>query len=265
MTIIEINNLDFTYDKQAADESFHLSVPSWKVEKGSFFSIVGPNGCGKSTLLKLITGLLTPNKGSIIVAGNNIEKINKRDYSKIIAYVPQSVVTIFPFSVYEIVMMGRTPYMNLMGFEKDEDRRLVNEALDLMKLNDLRKKGINEISGGEAQRVFIARSIAQQADIILLDEPSSHLDLHHQLKIFDMLLHLCEDKGLTIVAVSHDLNLVGIYSKEVIFMNDGTIAIDGDKRSIFTKENIKKIFSVDAEVKFSDKNNNANVFINPQS
>ena len=265
MSIIELKNIVFNYDSKNSNNSFQLNIPDWKVEKGSFFSVIGPNGCGKSTLLKLIAGINNPKQGDVLVEGKHIDDIPHKEFAKVISYVPQSTMTIFPFSVYEIVMMGRTPYMNMMGFEKDEDRRLVNEALDLMKLNDLRKKGINEISGGEAQRVFIARSIAQQADIILLDEPSSHLDLHHQLKIFDMLLELCEQKSLTIIAVSHDLNLVGIYSKEIIFMNDGTIAIDGDKRSIFTKENIKKIFAVDAEVKFSDKNNNANVYINPQS
>lgn len=263
MTIIEINNLEFTYNK-SVDKSFQLSVPSWIVEKGSFFSIIGPNGCGKSTLLKLIAGLLTPNKGSIIVAGKNIENISKKNYSKIIAYVPQSAVTIFPFSVYEIVMMGRTPYMNYMGFDKQEDRGAVESALETMQLSHLQNKGINEISGGEAQRVFIARALAQKAEIILLDEPNSHLDLHHQIVIFDLLTKLSEKNGLTIIAVSHDLNMVGIYSKEIIFMNEGEIVIQGNKKDILIKENIKRVFDVNTEITFKSNSNVANVLINPQ-
>ena len=263
MALIEINNLIFSYKQQAVDSQFKLSVQSWDVEKGSFISIIGPNGCGKSTLLKLIAGLLTPDDGSIFVDGYNIHDINPKEYSKIIAYVPQSAVTIFPFSVYEIIMMGRTPYMNYMGFDRQDDREAVENALEIMQLSHLRNKGINEISGGEAQRVFIARALAQKAEIILLDEPNSHLDLHHQIVIFDLLSELSEKKGLTIVTVSHDLNMVGIYSKEIIFMNNGMIIIHGNKKEIFTKENIKRVFDVNAEVNFT-KGNAANVLINPQ-
>ncbi len=265
MAIIEINNLNFYYDHQKNDKSFYLSVPSWQVEKGSFFSIIGPNGCGKSTLLKLIAGLLKAEIGSIKISGINIEDIKRKDYSKKIAYVPQSVVSIYPFSVYEIIMMGRTPYMNFMGFDKKDDRDAVNEATEIMKLSNLLKKGINELSGGEVQRVFIARALAQKADIILLDEPNSHLDLHHQIVIFDLLKELSDEKGLTIIAVSHDLNMVGIYSKDIVFMNNGTMVIFGNKKEIFTKENIRKVFDVDAEVTFINKSNTANVLIKPQS
>ena len=265
MPIIEINNLEFSYDKKVSDNIFKLTVSKWQVEKGNFLSILGPNGCGKSTLLKLIAGLFKPNLGSLKVYGHSIEDFKRDAYSKIISYVPQSAISIFPFSVYEIVMMGRTPHMNFMGFDNKMDRERVRKAIDIMELNHLQHKSINEISGGEAQRVFIARAIAQQAEIILLDEPSSHLDLHHQIKIFDLLKKLSSDNGLTIITVTHDLNLVGIYSKEVVFMNEGKIIIDGEKKMIFTKANIKRVFNVNTEVIFSANNNNANVFVNPQS
>ncbi len=265
MAIIEINNLSFHYNKKHVDNTFKLSVPSWKVDEGSFFSIIGPNGCGKSTLLKLIAGLLIPDTGSIRVSGENVEEIKKKDYAKKVSFVPQSAVSIFPFSVYEIVMMGRTPYMNFMGFENHEDQEAVSEALETMHLTDLINKGINEISGGEAQRVLIARALAQNANIILLDEPNSHLDIHHQIMIFDLLRELSVDKKLTIIAVSHDLNLVGIYSKDIVFMKGGEIVINGDKKNIFTKANIKKVFDVEADVNFIKNSSTANVLIDPQT
>lgn len=264
MAIIEINDLCFQYEHDVSGSPFNLSVGNWEVEKGKFYSIIGPNGCGKSTLLKLIAGINEPNAGSIKVDGKLIYEIKRSDYSKQISYVPQSVSSVFPFSVYEIVMMGRTPYLNFMGFEKETDKKIVNESLELMELTHIRNKGINEISGGELQRVFIARALAQKAGIILLDEPNSHLDLQHQVAVFDLLEKLCTEKNFTVIAVSHDLNMVGIYSHEVIFMKNGKIEIQGNKKDIFTKENILQIFNVESEVRYSGNSGKANIFINPQ-
>ncbi len=261
MNIVEINDLSFQY---GSDSNFKLSIKNWSATKGSFVSIIGPNGCGKSTLLKLLAGIHIPISGSIVINGKRIEEIKRKNYSKYISYVPQSVVSVFPFTVHEIVMMGRTPYLNLMGFEKKEDNIIVDEALELLELTGMRNKGINEISGGELQRVFIARALAQKADIILLDEPNSHLDLQHQIIIFELLAKLAEQNNLTVLSVSHDLNMVGIYSHEVVFMNSGTFQIIGDKKQIFTKENIRKVFNVNAEVFSSQNNYSANVLIEPQ-
>jgi iron complex transport system ATP-binding protein len=265
LAIIEINDLCFQYEQDVSGIPFRLSVEKWEVEKGKFYSIIGPNGCGKSTLLKLIAGINKPNSGSIKIDGKFIHEIKRSDYSKLISYVPQSASSVFPFSVYEIVMMGRTPYLNFMGFEKETDKEIVNESLELMELSNIRNKGINEISGGELQRVFIARALAQKSGIVLLDEPNSHLDLQHQVAVFNLLEKLCDEKGFTVIAVSHDLNMVGIYSHEVIFMKNGKIEIQGNKKEIFTKENIMKIFQVESEVRYSGINGRANIFINPQS
>lgn len=265
MAIIEINDLCFQYEHDVSGIPFKLSVEKWEVEKGKFYSIIGPNGCGKSTLLKLLAGINEPNSGSIKIDGKNIHEINRSEYSKLISYVPQSASSVFPFSVYEIVMMGRTPYLNFMGFEKETDKEIVNESLELMELSHIRNKGINEISGGELQRVFIARAFAQKSGIILLDEPNSHLDLKHQVSVFNLLEKLCTDKGFTVIAVSHDLNMVGIYSHEVVFMRNGKIEIHGTKKEILNKENIKQIFNVESEVRYSGINGRVNIYINPQS
>jgi iron complex transport system ATP-binding protein len=264
LALIEIKDLSYQYGLNSNGNSFKLSIQNLEIARGNFVSIIGPNGCGKSTLLKILAGINTPFSGSVKIDGCNYSELNRKEYSKKISYVPQSIPSIFPFSVYEIVMMGRTPYLNFMGFEKKEDRSIVEEAMEILELNHIRNKGINEISGGELQRVFIARALAQRSEIILLDEPNSHLDIQHQIVIFDLMAKLCSDKKFTVIAVSHDLNMVGIYSDEVVFMKEGRIAIYGDKKSIFTKENISEIFNVATEVKFNEHGNAANVLIKPQ-
>ena len=264
MAFIEIKDISFHYGQNSHGNSFKLSIQNLEIEKGKFVDIIGPNGCGKSTLLKILAGINTPFMGSIKIEGNDFSEFNRNEYSKKISYVPQSVPAIFPFSVYEIVMMGRTPYLNFMGFDKKEDRLIVDEAMEILELNHIRNKGINEISGGELQRVFIARALAQRSEIILLDEPNSHLDLQHQIVIFDLMEKLCSNNNFTIITVSHDLNMVGIYSDEIVFMKGGTIAIHGDKKSIFTKENISEIFNVDTQVNFKEYGKAANVLIKPQ-
>lgn len=243
-------------------DGFNLSINDFNISEGEFVSIIGPNGCGKSTLLRLIAGLLNSTNGTVEVFGFRFEGDNYQNQAKLISYVPQMSYSVFPFSVYEIVMMGRTPYLNLLGFEKEDDIKAVNEALEKLEIEHLAKKGINEISGGEAQRVFIARALAQDSKIILLDEPNSHLDLEHQIAIFDLLKSINSLKEKTILTVSHDLNLVGIYSSRVVVMENGRIIFDGDKKTVLTKENIKNSFHVEADV-INGINNSLNVLINP--
>lgn len=264
MNAIQIKNLEFSYSHHKSDDGFNLFINEFTVTEGEFISILGANGCGKSTLLRLVANLLNPDSGIIEVFGNVSSKKSQSNFSKLISYVPQMNYSVFPFSVYEIVMMGRTPYLNLLGFDKDDDRKIVNEALAKLEIKHLAKKGINEISGGEAQRVFIARALAQDAKIILLDEPNSHLDIEHQISIFELLKSINKEKGKTILTVSHDLNLVGIYSNRTVIMENGKIVFDGEKKKILTKENIKNSFHVEADV-IAGKGNAINVLINPVS
>ncbi len=263
MSYVQIRNLYFTYRSHNNDTEFELSIENLEIEKGNFVSILGPNGSGKSTILKIIAGLLPYKTGSIIVDGIELNKYTEKEYSKIVAYVPQKTYTIFPFSVYEIVMMGRTPYQNLLAFENKSDLEIVNYAMELLGISHLKKKGINEISGGELQRVFIARALAQEPRIILLDEPNAHLDLEHQISIFTMLKKMNTEQNLTIINISHDLNLVGIYSSEIILMKNGKIASHGNKTTMLSEQNIKNIFNVDAEIVYSDNGNISNVIVKP--
>jgi len=263
LNAVEIKDLHFGYKNEEGSHSFNLNIPEWNISKGDFISLLGPNGCGKSTLLKLIGRLIDLKSGSVLVDGKNISEYRRKDLAKKIAYVPQKNISIFPFSVYEIVTMGRTPYLNLMGFENAADRELVDDALQIMQIEKIKNKGINEISGGEAQRVFIARALAQKAEIILLDEPNAHLDLEHQVMIFELLKKLNEEEKITVLAVSHDLNLVGIFSKKITMMNEGSIALHGEKQTILTRENIRKIFKIDSALFPAADLKSINVLINP--
>jgi len=263
MNAISISNLLFSYERAGVEPSFELNIPSWIVGKGDFVSIVGPNGCGKSTLLRLVAGLTPVKQQTILINDISITEIGHKELAKQVAYVPQKNFSVFPFSVNEIVMMGRNPYLNLMGFESKEDKEIVEEALLTMQLQDIKNKGINEISGGEAQRVFIARALAQKASIILLDEPNAHLDLEHQILIFELMQKLNTGNGITIITVSHDLNLVGVYSKTVVMMQEGRIKIEGEKALILTEENIENIFKINSAIFTSKEQNKINVLINP--
>lgn len=264
MNAIEIRNLEFSYNGGNGQSAFHLNIPDWAIGKGDFVSLLGPNGCGKSTLLKLIANLIDMNSGEIFVDSEKITDLKRNEVAKKIAFVPQKNFNYFPFSVYEIVLMGRTPYLNMLGFENSEDRAIVDQAIELMQIGDLRKKGINELSGGEAQRVFIARALAQKTGIILLDEPNAHLDLQHQIMIFDLLKKLNEE-GITVVTVSHDLNLVGIYSEKIALMNNGRIVLYGEKAEILNQKNISEIFKIDSAVFTATEGKSMNILISPVS
>ncbi len=262
MSLLEIKNLKYSYNNQKSD-IFSLEIDDWKINEGEFVSLLGPNGCGKSTLLKIVSRLIKPINSRIKFSGIDITEIPHKEYAKLVAYVSQNTYSLFPFSVYEIVMMGRTPYLGTLGFESSDDRRIVIDALEAMEITHLRAKGINEISGGEAQRAYIARALAQKPKLILLDEPNAHLDIEHQISIFELLNQLNKDTNLSVISVSHDLNLIGIFSNEIAFMVDGKIILEGKKREVLTQENIKKIFNVDSTVFYANGNNTINILINP--
>ncbi|MGE5352614.1 MAG: ABC transporter ATP-binding protein [Acidobacteriota bacterium] len=264
MPLVELKNICFSYNSSSKDESeFQLRNIHLTIDDGEFISVLGPNGSGKSTLLKVITGLLKPSKGEISLQNNPYRNISRKTLARAIAFVPQSSLTIFPFSIYEIVMMGRTPYLNMFGYEKKEDRDRVMEAIELVDIAHLKDKGINEVSGGEAQRAFIARAIVQQPKLILLDEPNSHLDIKHQLSVFNLIKKLNADNGLTVLSVSHDLNLAGFYSSRVILMKQGEILEDDKTERILTSENIYKVFEVNSEVGIDKDSQRVNVVIKP--
>lgn len=264
MPLIELTNVSFSYNNRTRkDFAFNLDSISMSIERQEFISILGPNGSGKTTLLKLLAGILNPGSGSIKLKSKEYNKLTRKELSKIISFVPQSIQSVFPFSIYEIVMMGRTPYLNMIGFENSIDRKIVEEALELMEISHIKNYGINEVSGGEAQRAYIARAIAQNPEIILLDEPSTHLDIKHQLSSFNLIKRLNREKNLTVVVILHDLNIAGLYSDRSILIKDGAIYKDDITKNVFTEENIKNVFEVDTSIQINIHNNSVNVLIKP--
>ncbi len=260
MELIRLNNVTYSYNK-GLNGHFKLGEINLNIKKGEIVSVFGPNGSGKSTLLKIISGTLEPGSGSVFYGDKNIKEYSHKELAKKIGFVPTLTSAVFPFSVYEIVMSGRTPYLGFAGFENKEDHRIVTEALKTVELYHLRNKGINEVSGGEAQRAYIARALAQKTEVILLDEPTAHLDLKHQVAVIKLLKKLNDEHGITIILVSHDLNLSGNFSNRAILMKNGKIIKDGNPAEVLTSENIKSVFEVDANVTLEENESRKNLNI----
>ena len=242
--VIELEQVTFGYK----DNGFSLREINLKIKEGKFLSILGPNGSGKSTLLKIISGQLQPSKGFVKFKGKEISEIPPKERAKRLALVSQNTTIVYPFTVYEIVAMGRTPYLNFLGYEKKKDSEVVRYALQQMGIEHLAGKSITRISGGEAQRAFIARALAQEPEVILLDEANAHLDVKHQISIYKTLKELNEQKGITVVFVSHDFNLPARFAERILLLKEGRIFKDGTIKNILTQGNIKTVFDVNSEI-----------------
>lgn len=243
MNIIEVSHLSFGYsDGQVLREL------SFEVERCSFLAIAGPNGVGKSTLLNLLCGTLKPESGAIKIDTSPIESYSTEALAKKVAVVRQEFMPAFDFSVIEMVLMARTPYYSQMGFESKTDRQIVYEALEATDTTRFASRPLRELSGGERQRVFIARALAQNTDVLLLDEPTSFLDLKHQVGIYDLLKTAQRQKGKTIVAVTHDINLAAQYADVALLLGDDYSCCCGAVKDVFSPEQIEKVFDVKAFV-----------------
>ena len=239
MYALEVNNLEFGYR-----DDLVIKDISFSIEAGSFVSIIGPNGSGKSTLLKTLNQIFKPSKGEILLYDKNILSYRKREIAKNIALVPQTTIIDYEFSVEDVVMMGRHPYKKRYENEDEFDYRVVKEALEQTNTFDLKDRLINQISGGERQRVFIAKALAQKPSIILLDEPTSNLDINHQMDVLNLLKRLNVETGLTVVLVIHDINLACRYSDEIILLDRGKILGCGSPNEVVTVENIENVYNM---------------------
>ena len=226
-----------------------LKDVGFAVESGQFLGVLGPNGSGKTTLLKSISRVLKPQKGTIFIGDENIYKMKTVDVAKQMAVVPQSTPVSFDFTALEVVLMGRNPHMARFKMEGKKDLDIAKNSMQLTRTWEFADRPVNELSGGESQRVIIARALTQEPQILLLDEPTTHLDISNQLEIMDLIKHLCETKKLLIVAVFHDFNLAARYCDSIILLNDGKIVAIGKMNDTLTSENVKKVFSVDTIVK----------------
>lgn len=240
-SMIEVENLSFCYNS----ESSILKDMSFEVVQGSFIAIAGPNGAGKSTLLNLMCRALTPKSGMIRIDSKPIGSYSTRALATKVAVVRQEFVPIFGFTVMETVMMARTPYYSSAGFEKQADIEIVNDALKATNTYQFACRPLTSLSSGERQRVFIARALAQNSLIMLLDEPTNFLDLKHQVGVYDLLKTAQLEKGKTIVAVTHDINLATQYCDKILLLGTDSSYHFGKTETVLLTEKIKEIFDVD--------------------
>ncbi|MGD0078157.1 MAG: ABC transporter ATP-binding protein [Sedimentisphaerales bacterium] len=237
---IEVKNLCFAYKNQPEI----LKGISFQLEQGSFLSIAGPNGAGKTTLLNLLSGLLKPVSGSITIDSMPLSSYSINRLAKKIAVVRQEFVPVFEFSARQVVAMARTPYLGLIAFETEADNQAIEDALEMTGSARFAGRPLNQLSGGERQLVFIARAFAQQTPTLLLDEPTSFLDIKHQVDIYDLLKKMQLEKQKTIVAVTHDINLAAQYSDTVLLLEAGGGYTFGPTREILSADRIEKVFGV---------------------
>lgn len=209
--------------------------------------LLGSNGAGKSTLLKLMAGLLSPEKGRIFLKDRPLVNFSARERSKIIAYVPQATHFTFPLSVWEIVEMGRHPYIGRLKPLGQKDRVVCERALALCDALEFKDRSYDELSGGERQRVLLASALAQTPQVLLLDEPTLSLDLSHQILLFEIIQKLHREEGLTVVVATHELNLAGRFLDRLVLMKDGKIFADGKPKKVLTPRNIKSVLNVEVD------------------
>jgi len=242
--MIQVERLAFAYGKTQVLQDINLTV-----QPGEILSIVGPNGCGKSTLLKLMRGQLPPGQGRILWQGQDIATLNRRALARMAAVVPQSTPVHFPFPVRELVMMGRYARQSGWWGASTTDHQAVERALAVTDTLHLAERPVTQLSGGELQRVLLARALAQDTPLLLLDEATSHLDLDHRLEMADLLVRLNREQGTTVVQISHDLDLAVETSQRILLMNGcGEVVSLGQPHEVLTTEHIRQVFRVEVQV-----------------
>ena len=237
MSHVRLKKIGFRYD-----ETRVLGNISFDVHRGEFFGIIGPNGSGKTTLLRIIDKILTPCEGSVGIGGTDLHKIKRADLAKIVGVVSQDFPPLFPFTVHEIVMMGRSPHLGKLRFEGKEELAIVEQVMEMTDIHSLAGRPFGELSGGEMQRVLIARALAQRPEIILLDESTAHLDIKHQIDFFNLMRNLNKVEGLTVIAVTHDINLSSLYCDRILLLSRGTVYSTGTPGEVITESSIEEVY-----------------------
>lgn len=220
-----------------------------ELRRGCCYGILGPNGSGKTTLLDLMGGLLEPHAGTIDFLGAPLASWPKKQLARQLALVPQDFMVRFGYSVREVVEMGLHPHLHRFAAPNEAEQALIDQALELTGITHLAKRSVTRLSGGEKQRVAVARALAQKPQVLLLDEATSNLDIHHSLEILHLIRNRFQAQGLQVVAVMHDLNLASFFCDQLIFLKKGEIVCQGPTEEVLTPENITAVYGVEAEVR----------------
>ena len=254
---LQVAHVSFGYDAgydsiDEATRSFSLSNVSVTVPRGSLTGLLGPNGCGKTTLLKLMAGVLHPHEGAITLGGRAIDRISRRELARHIAVVPQETHPAFDYSVLEMVLMGRHPHLGAFQLEGPGDIAIAHDALSATGTSHLAGRAYMTLSGGEKQRVVIASALAQAPDVLLLDEPTTSLDLAYQMEVASLLGRLNRDRGVSMVLATHDLNLAASVCDSLVLVRSGRVLAHGPTREVLTGAMIRRLYDVEADVHFHE-------------
>lgn len=240
MVKLEIENLSLAYGHNVVMKGL-----SFQVSPGEMVGLIGPNGSGKSTVIKALSRVIRPYSGQILLDGRNLSAIPRNELARLIGVVPQMPLLPSTFTVFDMVLMGRNPHLGLFQHESQRDMDITWEAMGRTAIQPLAERQIGELSGGEIQRIVIARVLAQEPKSILLDEPTSNLDINHQVEILDLIKNLCREDNLTVVITLHDLNLASQYCDRLILVNDGEVHAQGTPAEVIIPENIEEVYGTE--------------------
>lgn len=240
-----LDHIGFKYDQKQVFDDLAVTF-----KKGFFYGVLGPNGCGKTTLLDLLLNYHRPFKGKILFNGKSIDSYSRKELAQKIALVPQDFDIRFPFIVEEIVMMGRYPHLPRFSHPREVDIVKVQQVLETTGTWQLKNRMITELSKGEKQRVVFARALAQEAEMLLLDEATANLDIEHSLYLLELAKKGVTESEKTVIAVFHDINLAALFCDVIVLMENGQFFANGQVNQVLTSENIKSVFQVDAKIQF---------------
>ncbi len=243
MVDIGIKGVSFSYGDSPVLHHIDLAVG-----KGEMVALLGPNGSGKTTLIKLLSGVLRPREGEIHLDGSSLSGLKRRQIAQRVAVVPQQFHMPFAFTLREVVLLGRTPFLSAFSDEGERDRQIVDRVTELMGIEKLKGRFFNELSGGERQKGILALALAQQPKLLLLDEPTAHLDISHQVEIMELVKGLNKEQGITVIGAMHDLNIASLYFERLVMLKEGRIFSDGTPAMVLTEQTIKEVFSASVQV-----------------
>lgn len=244
MLRLKLDDVEIKYDATPIVSGVTLEIAA-----GEFVGVIGPNGSGKTTMLRAVAKILKPSRGAVILDGRDLAHLSAKELAREIAVVPQDTTVAFDFTCLEVVLMGRNPHLGRFQIEGHHDLEIAEQSMRQTDTWHLASRPINALSGGERQRVIVARALAQQARTILLDEPTSHLDINYQFEILDLIRQLNRDSGLTVLAVLHDLNLAASYCDRLVMIGGGKIQAVGTPEEVLTAENVRRVYGAEVWVR----------------